>query len=160
MKIEQSKPQPKMELEKEIQQSKFKSQKHKALLNIIFTASWLDCAQQRRFKEHGLTPQQYNVLRILRGQKGNAISVNGIQERMLDRSSNASRLIDKLLEKKLAKRIVCKEDRRQMEIYITDKGLDLLNEMDEGVNAAEQNFGNITEEEAKQLNHILDKLRD
>ena len=149
-----------MELEKEIQQTRFRNQKHKALLNIVFTASWITCSQQRNFKDYGLTPQQYNVLRILRGQKGNPISVNGIQERMLDRSSNASRLIDKLLDKHLVNRIVCPNDRRQMEITVTEKGLELLAAMDDKINEAESTFGSLTEDEAMELNRLLDKMRD
>ena len=148
-----------MEIEKEIQQTNFKSQKHKAVLNILFTASWLGCQQQRFFKEHDLSPQQYNVLRILRGQKGNPITVNGIQERMIDRSSNASRLIDKLKEKKLTERITCENDRRQVDIVITKLGLSLLKEIDVEMEDEENNLGKITIKEAEELNRILDKLR-
>lgn len=149
-----------MELEKEIQQSSFKSQKHKAFLNILYTASWIGCQQQRMFKEYGVTPQQYNVLRILRGQKGKAISVNGIQERMLDRNSNASRLIDKLTEKKLCERLTCPNDRRQVDVLITPVGMELLGKMDVEIDRSESSFGNMTEEEAQTLNTILDKMRD
>lgn len=149
-----------MELEKEIQQTKFRSERHKAVLNILFTASWLQCQQQRLFKEYGLTPQQYNVLRILRGQKGTPISVNGILERMLDRSSNASRLIDKLKEKNLASRLECKNDRRQMDILITPEGLDLLKKMDNEIDQTEQGFGALSESDAATINRILDQMRD
>jgi len=148
-----------MELEKEIQQAKFKSNKHKAVLNIFFTSGWLSCGQQRFFKEHGLSPQQYNVMRILRGQKGNPITINGIQERMLDKSSNASRLIDKLTEKKLADRVISKVDRRQVDIIITEKGLALLGKIDLEIENMENSYSNITEKEAQELNRILDKLR-
>jgi len=149
-----------MELEKEIQQTTFRSERHKAVLNILFTASWLQCRQQRLFKQYALTPQQYNVLRILRGQKGKAITVNGIQERMLDRSSNASRLIDKLKEKNLVTRMECSTDRRQMDIQITGEGLDLLKRMDGQMDATEASFGVMTEADAKQLNRILDRMRE
>lgn len=149
-----------MELEKEIQQTTFRSERHKAVLNILFTASWLQCRQQRLFKQYGLTPQQYNVLRILRGQKGTPITVNGIQERMLDRSSNASRLIDKLKEKQLVTRLECPTDRRQMDIQITPDGLDLLKRMDGQMDAAEASFGIMTEADAAQLNRILDRMRE
>jgi DNA-binding MarR family transcriptional regulator len=148
-----------MELEKEIQQAKFKSQKHKAVLNIFFTSGWLSCSQQRFFKEHGLSPQQYNVMRILRGQKGSPITINGIQERMLDKSSNASRLIDKLTEKKLADRVISKVDRREVDIIITEKGLTLLKKIDSEIENMENSYSNITEKEAQELNRILDKLR-
>lgn len=149
-----------MELEKEIQQTTFRSERHKAVLNILFTASWLQCRQQRLFKQYALTPQQYNVLRILRGQKGKAITVNGIQERMLDRSSNASRLIDKLKEKNLVTRMECSTDRRQMDIQITPEGLDLLKRMDGQMDATEASFGIMTEADAAQLNRILDRMRE
>ena len=148
-----------MELGKEIQQTKFKNHKHKAVLNIFFTAGWLGCQQQRFFKEHGLSPQQYNVMRILRGQKGNPVTISGIQERMLDKSSNASRLIDKLVEKKLVDRVVCKSDRRQVDIMITAKGLALLKKIDVELAELESSYTNITEKEAEELSRILDKLR-
>ena len=148
-----------MELEKEIQQAKFKSHKHKAVLNVFFTSGWLSCQQQRFFKEHGLSPQQYNVMRILRGQKATPITINGIQERMLDKSSNASRLIDKLTEKKLADRVVSTVDRRQVDIIITEKGLALLKKIDSEIENMENSYSNITEKEAQELNRILDKLR-
>ncbi len=148
-----------MEIEKEIQQAKFKSHKHKAVLNLFFTSGWLSCQQQRFFKEHGLSPQQYNVMRILRGQKGNPITINGIQERMLDRSSNASRLIDKLTEKNLVDRVISKVDRRQVDIIITEKGLSLLKNIDSEIENMENFHSNITEKEALELNRILDKLR-
>ncbi|MEI6507123.1 MAG: MarR family transcriptional regulator [Bacteroidota bacterium] len=148
-----------MQLEKEIQQPKFKSEKHKAVLNIFFTSGWLGCQQQRFLKEHGLSPQQYNVMRILRGQKGNPITINGIQERMLDKSSNASRLIDKLVEKNLADRVISKIDRRQVDIIITEKGLSLLKRIDSEIENMENFHSNITEKDAKELNRILDKIR-
>jgi DNA-binding MarR family transcriptional regulator len=149
-----------MELEKEIQQTKFRNERHKAVLNILFTASWLQCLQPRLFKQYGLTPQQYNVLRILRGQKGTPITVNGIQERMLDRSSNASRLIDKLKEKQLVTRLECPTDRRQMDIQITPEGLELLKRMDGQMDATEASFGVMTEADATELNRILDRMRE
>ncbi len=148
-----------VKLENEIQQSKFKSAKHKAVLNIFFTSGWLGCNQQRFFKEHGLSPQQYNVMRILRGQKGNPVTINGIQERMLDRSSNASRLIDKLSEKKLVERVISKIDRRQVDILITEKGLTLLKKIDTEIDTMENTYSKITEAEAEELSRILDKLR-
>ncbi len=148
-----------MELEKEIQQTRFKNQKHKAVLNLFFTSGWLSCQQQRFFKEHDLSPQQYNVLRILRGQKGNPIALNAIQERMLDRSSNASRLIDKLKDKKLVERLICENDRRQVDIVITQKGLEVLSAIDDKMDEMESKYETITEEEAAELSRILDKLR-
>jgi DNA-binding MarR family transcriptional regulator len=149
-----------MEIGKEIQQDKFKSNKHKVVLNILFTAGWLGCQQQRLLKDFDISPQQYNVLRILRGQRGKPISVNGIQERMLDKSSNASRLIDKLKEKKLADRLMCQHDRRQVDIVLTDKGFGLLLEIDKHLDESEEGYTGITEKEAEQLSYLLDKLRE
>lgn len=148
-----------MILEQEIQQTKFSSIKQKATLNIIFTAGWLRCNQTRLFKAHGISGEQYNVLRILRGQKGNPIGVNGIQERMLDKNSNASRLIDKLKEKNLVDRVGCKSDRRSVEIFITQAGTELLTKLDSVIDEQEAKLVHLSEEEAEQLNILLDKLR-
>jgi DNA-binding MarR family transcriptional regulator len=146
-------------IEEEIQQTKFKSIKQKVLLNIIYTSNWLRVGQVRLFKQYGISSEQFNVLRILRGQKGNPIGVNKIQERMLDKNSNASRLIDKLLEKKFVDRVGCKNDRRQVEIFITKEGLDLLTSLDEIVELQERNSINLSGEESEKLNELLNKLR-
>jgi DNA-binding MarR family transcriptional regulator len=149
----------KMRIEDEIQQQKFTGYKQKAVINLAFTAGWLRCMHTRLFKNYGISPEQFNVLRILRGQKGNAIGVNGIQERMLDKNSNASRLIDKLKDKKLVDRVSCENDRRQVEIFITENGLTLLAEMDGVIAEQEEQSINLTETEAEHLNILLDKLR-
>jgi DNA-binding MarR family transcriptional regulator len=99
------------------------------------------------------------VLRILRGQRGNPIGVNGIQERMLDKNSNASRLIDKLKEKNLVERVGCKSDRRSVEIFITDAGKNLLTQLDSVIEEQESKMILLSEEESSQLNELLDKLR-
>jgi DNA-binding MarR family transcriptional regulator len=149
----------KMTLEEEIQQTKFTSHKQKAVLNVIFTAGWARSMQSRVFKCYGISGEQFNVLRILRGQKGNTIGVNGIQERMLDKNSNASRLIDKLKDKNLVERIACANDRRQVEIFITEQGLALLKELDGVIKKMENESVNLTESESEQLSQLLDKLR-
>lgn len=146
-------------IESEIKQTRFTSHRQKALLNIVFTANWFRANQTKLFKQFGVSPEQYNVLRILRGQKGNAIGVNGIQERMLDKNSNASRLIDKLVEKKLVDRKGCKNDRRQVEVFITQSGLTLLSEMDALIAQQEQTVVNLSVDEAEVLNELLDKIR-
>jgi DNA-binding MarR family transcriptional regulator len=148
-----------MKLEDEIKQKSFQSPYHRMELNIIFTASWLQTMHARIFKPFGVTPQQYNVLRILRGQGINPASVGLIQERMLDRSSNASRLVDKLVLKKLVDRKVCPKDRRQVDIRITENGLKLLREMDEIIDDQQEDLKSLTEQEAKLLGDLLDKLR-
>lgn len=148
-----------MTLEEEIQQTTFTSYQQKAMLNLSFTAGWIRCMHTRLFKNYGISGEQYNVLRILRGQKGNAIGVNGIQERMLDKNSNASRLIDKLKDKNFVERVGCKNDRRQVEIFITELGMALLSEIDVLIKEQEEAAVNLNEAEAEQLNILLDKLR-
>jgi len=150
----------KMELEKEIKQKSFKSPYHKLVLNILFSASWLNTLQNKTFKPYGISPQQYNILRILRGQQGKAVALSVLQERMIDKMSNASRLVDKLLLKEMVDRKQCPEDRRQVEISITEKGLDVLKQLDDKVNNLENSMSNVTEKEAAEVNRILDKMRD
>lgn len=149
-----------MKIEDEIKQKSFSSPYQKMMLNIYFTSSWFGTQTARILKPYRLTLQQYNVLRILRGQHTKPASVGLIQERMLDKSSNASRLIDKLLLKKLVDRKTCPSDRRQMEIRITQKGLDLLAELDNKMSFPEVNASeNVTAEEALLVSDILDRLR-
>lgn len=150
-----------MKLEDEIKQKKFKSAQQKLVLNIMFTGNWLNSQSIKAFKPYGISPQQYNVLRILKGQYPNAISVNQIVERMLDKNSNASRLVDKLVLKELVKRETCDKDRRQMDVAITDKGLDLLQEMDSNLEHLDEVIAKIiSKKDAEQVNTILDKIRE
>ncbi|MCB9334693.1 MAG: MarR family transcriptional regulator [Flavobacteriales bacterium] len=150
-----------MKLEEEIKQKKFKDEFQKLALNIMFTGNWLSNQSIKSFKPFGISPQQYNVLRILKGQYPQAISVNSITERMLDKNSNASRLVDKLVVKKLVERAVCEKDRRQVDVAITQNGIDLLEEMKDIVESSNIQFSKkITKEEAKIMNEILDKLRE
>lgn len=148
-----------MKLEEEIKQPKFKNEYNKLGINILFTQSWLSYKQQAFFKKAGITPQQYNVLRILRGQQPKPATINLLIERMLDKSSNASRIVDKLEAKGLVKRTTCPNDRRAVDVLITENGLDLLKKMDAGEQEWEKNLHTLTADEAAQLNHLLDKLR-
>lgn len=148
-----------MRLEDEIKQKQFSSPYQRLALNIIFTASWLQTQSARALKPYGLTSQQYNVLRILRGQQPNPASVGLLQERMLDKSSNASRLVDKLFAKKLVERKTCPSDRRQVDIRITQKGLDLLAELDPVMKMWDTQLKTLTEQEAQLVGELLDKLR-
>ena len=136
--------------------SKFSNERVKALINVLYTASWINGYQNHFFQPFGISPQQYNILRILRGAN-EPIRVQTIKERMIERSPNATRLMDKLCEKQLIRRLPCKEDRRVVFIEITQKGLDLLNEISDDFN--EEILNNISEDEAKQLNQLLDKFR-
>ncbi len=147
-----------MKLEDEIKQKKFRSKQQKAMLNIIVTASYINTIQGKLLKPYNLTPQQYNVMRILRGQNGNPVSISLIQDRMLDKQSNASRLIDKLEVKQLVLRFVCPNDRRQMDISITQAGLDLLLEIDQKLIDSEASI-TLSDGEADIINNILDKIR-
>lgn len=148
-----------MRLEKEIQQSKFQDEYHKLFINLIYTGNWAKNLDSDLFKAHKLTSQQYNVLRILRGQHPKPISVNLILDRMLDKMSNTSRLVEKLRQKALLERRECKEDRRQAEVLITKAGLDVLEAIDKEFEARKDRFNTITKEEAETVNSILDKLR-
>lgn len=148
-----------MRIEDEIKQKKFKSEYQKMYINLVYTANRMNTQQMRMFKEFGLSVQQYNILRILRGQVPSAVNLGLIQDRMLDKNSNASRLIEKLKIKKLVERKESKIDRRQVDIMITEKGLDLLKKMDVKVEEAELIDSNLTKQEAETLSDLLDKLR-
>ncbi|SEJ14387.1 DNA-binding transcriptional regulator, MarR family [Dyadobacter sp. SG02] len=149
-----------MSIETDIKQKKFRSPFQKLALNLVYTTKWLEYKQLESFKEHDITPQQYNVLRILRGQQGNPIKVGDITERMLDKSSNTSRLVDKLLAKNLAKRTSCESDRRAVDVVITEEGLELLKVLDPFIEDWENRFNIISEAEAEQISALLDKLRE
>lgn len=136
--------------------SKFPNNKVKATLNIIYTANWINSLQNQFFKPYDISPQQYNVLRILKGAK-KALKVQTIKERMIERSPNATRLMDKLCAKNLIEREHCPEDRRVVYISITNNGLELVNEISK--NLKNDLLENLTEDEAKQLSDLLDKIR-
>lgn len=149
-----------MKIEEEIKQIKWRSEKQKAVINIIFTANWINQQQSKLLKRFGLTSQQYNVLRILRGQQGSPITVKSINERMLDRMSNVSRLVDKLVNKKLVDREYCQSDRRRVDIVITKKGLSFLDEIDPLIEQLSVTLEGMTESEAGQLNDLLNRVRE
>jgi DNA-binding MarR family transcriptional regulator len=146
-------------INEEIKQKTFRNEHSKLMINILFTSSWLNSNQNQVFKKHDLTPQQFNSLRILRGQYPNAASVIMLKDRMIDKMSNVSRIIDKLKSKELVTRKSCKEDRRQVDIKITQKGLDLLTVLDEQLLVWEKKLTNISEQEAEVINGLLDKWR-
>ena len=148
-----------MELEKEINQSKFRNEYQKMIINILFTAGWLNHHNSLKLKPHGISPQQFNVLRILRGQHPNPVTINLLQERMLDRMSNASRLVEKLRQKNLVERRVCERDRRAVDVIITDQGLAVLAELDKVMIEWENECKVLSESEADTLNRLLNKLR-
>ena len=149
-----------MKLEDEIQQKKFKSIQQKVMLNLIYTTNWLTAKQDSLFKDSGITVQQYNVLRILRGQYPNPCSIKLIKERMLDRMSDTSRIVDKLLTKKLLQRNECPDDRRSVNVVITEQGLELLKSLDHVDELSKEMLKTLTKEEINMLNTLLDKIRD
>ncbi|GAB3494258.1 MarR family transcriptional regulator [Spirosoma knui] len=150
-----------MSIETDIKQTTpFKTPYHRAMVNLIYTSNWFADSQTQLLKPYGLTLQQYNVLRILRGQYPNPVKVSDITERMLDKMSNASRLVDKLVAKKLVLRTECPSDRRAVDVVITDQGMAMLKRLD--VSQAEWDGAQrckLTEEEAVQLSSLLDRLR-
>ena len=148
-----------MLLELEINQNKFKNEYHKLAVNLIFTGNWMTNINSEILKDYDITVQQYNLLRILRGQHPEAATIKILQERMLDRMSNASRLVEKLRSKGLAKRIQCRKDRREVNVYITDKGLELLKVLEDKIDGISDNFKHLSIEEINNLNFLLDKLR-
>ncbi len=148
-----------MGISEDIKQEKFKSELSKALVNIIYTNGWLLQKQVDVFKPHGLTTAQYNVLRILRGQYPNPSTINLLIERMLDKSSNASRIVDKLEVKGLVERRQCSGDRRAVDVVISQSGLDLLALIDDEMFSLEESISKLTVAECVTLNELLDKLR-
>lgn len=148
-----------MGIAEEIQQSKFTSERQKGLLNIIYTYNSIITEMNLYFKVHDITRQQYNVLRILRGQQPKPASINLLKERMLDKMSDTSRIVKRLEIKKLVKRCESDHDRRAVEVTITNAGLRLLEETDQTVNGFEHLLDNLSENETQQLNQLLDKLR-
>lgn len=132
----------------------------KILLNIMYTQNVLSENFNEFIRVYDISPEQYNVLRILRGQKTGPVNMQTIQERMIAKTSNTTRLVDKLLLKELVTREVCPANRRKMEVTITQKGLDLLSELDDKVDTHEKKFcANLSQKEQETLNELLEKYR-
>jgi DNA-binding MarR family transcriptional regulator len=149
-----------MRIEEIIKSTVAMSDAKKAILNLMYTQNIIGEKFSELLKPYDLSGEQYNVLRILRGQKGIPANMCVIQERMIAKSSNTTRLIDKLLLKELVTREVCPDNRRKMEVMITQKGLDLLAELDPKVDAHENNLGaKLTPDELIQFNELLEKFR-
>ena len=149
-----------MQIEDEIK-GRFRNERHKGLINLTFTVKQLSYSFLLTLKTHGLTEPQYNILRVLSGFRNEGPSSIGfLKERMLDRSSDLSRLVDKLYEKGLIDRKENYTDRRQKDLVITDKGIRLLNEMRDCENQVDALLHNLTDEEVIELNRLLDKIRD
>lgn len=148
-----------MGIERDIKQNRFKSEHQKAGINLMFTVREMEHRHFQLLKKFGITPPQFNILRILRGQHPKATTVNDLIDRMIDKASNASRIVEKLRVKGFVERRTCENDRRAVDVCITDKGLELLNRIDEVEHEFYFGLKHLTSEEAKQLNDLLDKGR-
>lgn len=148
-----------MTIQEEIKQPKFRNAHQKTVLNLIFTANWISNRQRELLEPYGITGQQYNILRILRGQHPKRISGAEIKSRMLDKNSDVSRLLYRLIGKKLVAKNQCPNDKRASDINITEAGLSLLEKLDEAINGMDARFLNLTKDEAVQLSTLLDKSR-
>ena len=147
-----------MKIEDEIQQRAFHSVHQKAVVNLIYTANWLIGKQQKFLSLFGITAQQFNILRILRGQHPGGLSATAIKSRMLDRNSDVSRLLDRLVKKNLVLRKTCPSDTRATDVFITRRGLDMLEEISkhsEKINS----ILSLSESEAELLSNLLDRAR-
>ncbi|RPI72757.1 MAG: MarR family transcriptional regulator [Ignavibacteriales bacterium] len=148
-----------MSIEEEISQEHFRNKHHKSAVNVIYTFNWLYEKTMELLKPFGLTIQQFNILRILRGQHPEPATVKLLKERMMDKMSDASRLVEKLRKKGLVDRRICDKDRRNVDVLITEEGLLLLKNIDSHEKEFDKIMANLSSEEMDQLNDLLDKLR-
>lgn len=149
-----------MGIESDIQQVKFRSPQQKAAINLIYTLSWMRERTKVIFDAEDITGQQFNILRILRGSYPQPLSTLQIRERMLEKMSDTSRIVDRLIAKGLVKKITCKNDRRLVDVIITDKGKKLLERLDLRQDEIDGVLRNLSENDANILSDLLDKIRD
>jgi MarR family transcriptional regulator, 2-MHQ and catechol-resistance regulon repressor len=149
-----------MGIEKDIQQSKFRNAHQKAAINLIYTVGWMRDKTKCIFEAEEITPQQFNILRILRGSFPQPLSTLQIRERMLEKMSDTSRIVDRLISKGLVKKVTCKTDRRLVDVVITDKGKKLLEKFDIKQDEIDGVLGKLSEKDANILSDLLDKIRD
>ena len=148
-----------MEIEKEIQQKKpFRNNRHRAMVNLMYTSNWLRDSIKKLLKPHGLTLQQYNVLRILKGAE-EPITTSIIRERLLDKMADTSRLVERLSQKGLVNRKVCSFDKRLVDVSLSKTGLELVESLNQQQSVLDNIFKNLTEEEALLMSQLLDKVR-
>jgi MarR family transcriptional regulator, 2-MHQ and catechol-resistance regulon repressor len=148
-----------MGIDQDINQSKFRNEYQKAGINLLFTYGWLMERTKEIFATEDITPQQFNILRILRGSFPQPLSTLQIRERMLDKMSDTSRIVDRLITKGLVKKGVCKADRRLVDVMISDKGKKLLERLDKKQDDLDNIIGNLSVKEAETLSELLDKIR-
>jgi MarR family transcriptional regulator, 2-MHQ and catechol-resistance regulon repressor len=149
-----------MGIEKDIQQARFRNAHQKAAINLIYTLSWMKDKTKCIFEAEDITSQQFNILRILRGSFPQPLSTLQIRERMLEKMSDTSRIVDRLIAKGLVKKVVCKNDRRLVDVIITDKGKKLLERLDTRQDEIDGVLGKLSEKDANTLSDLLDKIRD
>lgn len=147
-----------MRIEDEID-GRFRNEYHKGMINLVFTTNHLNYSFLQHLKSHGLTPQQYNLLRVLRGFGQKPRSIDFLRKRMLDKKPDMSRVVDKLYKKGMVSRTENNTDRRLKDVSITKKGLELLGQMDECEKQVDTLLKNLTPEEVDELNRLLDKIR-
>lgn len=148
-----------MKLEQAIQSTKFKSEVHKAGLNILYTAWWLKTAISKELKEYGLTHEQFNVLRILKGKYPEQMCVKDVSNRMIERNSNVPRIVDRLEMKKLVKRATSEEDKRETVMTLTQAGISILESSSARLDSILERITVIQDSEAATLNMLLEKMR-
>jgi len=149
-----------MGIDKDIHQNKFRNERHKAMINLLFTYGWTVERLKQFVSDHGITHQQFNILRILRGNHPTPLSTLTIRERMIDKMSDTSRIVDRLITKGLVKKGLCKKDRRLVDIIISDKGRRLLEKFDARQDELDGILGNLSKKEAVYLSDLLDKIRE
>ena len=149
-----------MGIENDIKQASFKNPHQKAAINMIYTLSWIRDKTKAFFDAEDITPQQFNILRILRGSFPSPLSTLQIRERMLEKMSDTSRIVDRLIAKGLVKKLTCKNDRRLVDVIISDKGKKLLERLDAKQDEMDNVLGNLSEKDANVLSDLLDKIRE
>ena len=147
-----------MSLETDIQQTRFRNEYQKTLINLVYTFNWVSEQNKKFFEREDITSQQFNILRILRGA-GKPLSTLQIRQRMLDKMSDTSRIVDRLIIKGLVKKVVCKSDRRLVDVSISEQGLELLEKLDLSSDEMDSVLKKLSIEEAELLNTLLDKIR-
>ena len=145
-------------VEERIKQSKFRNEKHKTVISILYTSNVITAHYEEAFGKYGITLQQFNVLRILRGQHPAPCTINIIRERMLDKMSDASRIVERLRKAGLVDRVPSKKDRRAVDVVITKKGLEVLTQIDKVELHLQEPLKGLSDSEAKQLNDLLEKI--
>ena len=147
-----------MSIDKDINQTKFRNEKQKVVINIIYTSNWINEKIKAVLDKEGITLQQFNILRILRGA-GKPISTLQIRQRMLDKMSDTSRIVDRLVVKKLVKKIICHADKRMVDVSISAKGIKLLETIDRSADEMDAIAASLTKADATAINNLLDKMR-